>query len=259
MISFVRVLKYIRIRLVVRIIGSRFPFALNRIAIGPAKGLAVSVLAVDSHRSLLRLKAAGIRRAIGDALGSKTERIGSRRNIGAVDLINIPAIHLRCLQVGQIVLRTKDGIAQDLLAHTVQHNNYRLRLRVPYLPAERSRSSGDIRGLGMRRLEERIAGRLNGQVIQIEQTRSRLEEHDVLTLRTCQRQLHQIPVVETGRVGLYIIVDGQIGIGIGERIDYVQRRQILRIRQRTYYDRLTVCVPQIGVVHNLTAVSDRTE
>lgn len=184
MLALVAILEVSRVRLVVRVVRSVFPLTLDSIAIGPAERLMISLLTCDSLATLLGLETAGISRCVHDTLRRETERLGGRRQVGAVYLIYIPAVHLRCLQAGQFVLRTQQGFAQDLLAHTVQHHYHRLHFRIPHMPIERSRGSSDIRRFGMRRLEQRVAGRLDAQVVQVEQARRRLEQHDILTLRT---------------------------------------------------------------------------
>ena len=65
--------------------------------------------------------------------------------------------------------------------------------------------------------------------------------------------------METLRIAVHIIVDSQIGVRISQRIHHLEGTQILWIRERTDYDRLAVRGTEIGIIDDLTAVSNRTE
>ena len=103
-----------------------------------------------------------------------------------------------------------------------------------------------------------VTNRLDAQVIEIEQTGSRLEEHDILSLGTSQRHMHQLPITEPRRVIIDIIRRCQFGLRIGKCIKYLQRREIQRIGKRTDNNGVAICIIQIRNIHDLTAVRRRT-
>ena len=127
-------------------------------------------------------------------------------------------------------MRIEDSIAEYLFTYGIRHYHYGSHFRLTNAPGEGCRSGGDIRGLRIERSEHRITDRLHAQVIDIDETRSRLEEHDILALRSGQRQLEQFPITETGRVIVHVSRSRQISMRITQSIDDFERTEVARIR-----------------------------
>ena len=233
-----------RIRLVVGVVGGRFPFSLERISVVPAEVLRVSILPVDSRPSLTRLKTGVVLRRDRSAVRDKGEGLGSRRSLVLLDLINDPVIVHSRLQVGQLVLRAVDGVAEELLTRRAIEHNDSIQLRITCVPSDVSRGRRDIRDTRTGRRKHRIPDRFHTQVIEIEETRCRLEEDDIFTLCSGQRQTHLLPITETIGIVVDVRIGGQIGVGIGDCIDDLQRAEISRVSQGTYYQRLAIAAAQ---------------
>ena len=108
-----------------------------------------------------------------------------------------------------------------------------------------------------RRSEERVTDRFDRQVIEIEESGSRLEEHNILALRAGKRHTHQFPVPQSVRIILHIRECGQIGVGISECIQDPERAEVLRIRQSTHYDGLAICRSKESRIGDLSAAGRR--
>ena len=229
-----------RIELVVRVIGTIHPLTLNRITVRPAEGLLGSRLTVNQSHAFCLLKSAGIICCSRYTLGDETNRQRGLGVIGQVGLVNIPLIGCSSHKALCCIRSTGNGIAQHLFAISIKKHYYRRQVRMTYRPGQHSRCSGDVGRRGTYRRKQRITRRFDTQVVQEEETRARLEEHDIIALCTRQRSTHHFPVLQTCRIVVHIIVVCQMGLTIGQRVENLQGAEVVRIRECTHYNRLTV-------------------